>query len=190
MKLKYFAVILIVLIKCLNAAVIQNQKLDFLELKPNGSLILRGTMENSSDTLQQSIIYTTILNAIRWQIPLQSSHNALSEMNVKIYGDGIEHKFPPFLERVIQRIQTYFSIYKYTDTSQPLREQDKPPIVALLNETLTLANEIDVNLTSDNNLNANHNKTSKVIKRHTTTAPVLTLDEDEDIEFIEIKKFN
>lgn len=37
----------------------------------------------------------------------------------KIYGEGTESKFPPFLERIVQRIQQYFSIYKYEDLSRP-----------------------------------------------------------------------
>lgn len=37
----------------------------------------------------------------------------------KIYGEGTEAKFPPFIERIVQRIQHYFSIYKYEDLSRP-----------------------------------------------------------------------
>lgn len=38
---------------------------------------------------------------------------------VKIYGEGTESKFPPFLEHFVQRIQHYFSVYKYEDLSRP-----------------------------------------------------------------------
>lgn len=37
----------------------------------------------------------------------------------RIYGAGTESKFPPFLEFFVQRIQKYFSIYKYEDLSRP-----------------------------------------------------------------------
>lgn len=41
----------------------------------------------------------------------------------RIYGEGTESKFPPVLERVVQRIQNYFSVFKYQDTSRPLPGQ-------------------------------------------------------------------
>lgn len=37
----------------------------------------------------------------------------------RIYGAGTESKFPPFLEFFVQRIQKYFSVYKYEDLSRP-----------------------------------------------------------------------
>ncbi|KAI8120146.1 hypothetical protein CVS40_8498 [Lucilia cuprina] len=123
-KLKLTVFLLAFVIIPLQAAIIQNPKLSntedgFLELKPNGSLILRSTLNNSSNIWEDAIIFKTILNAIRLTRPLHGK-NTLNDLNQKIYGDGVEHKFPPFLERVIQRIQTYFSIYKYTDTSKQL----------------------------------------------------------------------
>ncbi|XP_065360331.1 uncharacterized protein LOC135954185 [Calliphora vicina] len=217
--IKYLTLIFVIflIVKPLQAAIIQNPKLSntedgFLELKPNGSLILRSTLNNSSNVWQEAIIFKTILNAIRL-MPLQTK-NTLNDLNQKIYGDGVEHKFPPFMERVIQRIQTYFSIYKYTDTSKPVREDYKPTTATtstsstttsgIPNETLTLGqqNEIDVNLTSGNNNSFNrNNKTSSIsvdkFKRplKTTTTPIPTTtaltydaDADEENEFIEIKK--
>lgn len=210
---KYLTMICLIFLfaKALQAAIIQNPKLSniedgFLELKPNGSLILRGTLNNSSNVWQEAIIFKTILNAIRL-MPLQT-RNSLNDLNQKIYGDGVEHKFPPFMERVIQRIQTYFSIYKYTDTSKPVREDYKPSTATtstttsgILNETLTLGqNEIDVTLTSGNNNSFNrNNKTSSIsvdkykrpLKTTTTSSPTTTAliyDADEENEFIEIKK--
>lgn len=38
---------------------------------------------------------------------------------IRIYGAGTESKFPPFLEFFVQRIQKYFSVYKYEDLSRP-----------------------------------------------------------------------
>ncbi|KNC27604.1 hypothetical protein FF38_05099 [Lucilia cuprina] len=197
-KLKLTVFLLAFVIIPLQAAIIQNPKLSntedgFLELKPNGSLILRSTLNNSSNIWEDAIIFKTILNAIRLTRPLHGK-NTLNDLNQKIYGDGVEHKFPPFLERVIQRIQTYFSIYKYTDTTN----------APLPNETLTLgANEIDVNLSSghiSNGINRN-NKTSLTLNKSTrrpltttitittrsTTPSVIINDADEENEFIEIK---
>ncbi|XP_061395684.1 probable serine/threonine-protein kinase tsuA [Musca vetustissima] len=139
-----------------SAAIIENPKLNdlskgedgFLELRPNGNLILRGAVEQSPNTLQQALLFKSILNAIR-AVP----GNTLNELSVKIYGEGVEHKFPPFLERVIQRIQTYFSVYKYTDTTEPLPVKYKP-----LNDTLY--DEIDVTLSSDD-VELVKNKTGK-----------------------------
>ncbi|XP_037821473.1 uncharacterized protein LOC119610374 [Lucilia sericata] len=212
-KLKLTVFLIPLVIIPLQAAIIQNPKLSntddgFLELKPNGSLILRSTLNNSTNIWQDALIFKTILNAIRLTRPLQGK-NTLNDLNQKIYGDGVEHKFPPFLERVIQRIQTYFSIYKYTDTSKPVREDYKPTTTtttnALPNETLTLGpNEIDVNLTSGHISNGNNrnNKTSLTLNKSTrrpltsttitittrATPPSVTLnDADEENEFIEIK---
>ncbi|XP_005176611.2 uncharacterized protein LOC101901290 [Musca domestica] len=156
-----------------SAVIVKNPKLNdiskgeegFLELRPNGNLILRSTLENSPNTLQQALLFQSILNAIR-AVP----GNTLNELNVKIYGEGVEHKFPPFLERVIQRIQTYFSVYKYTDTTEPMRDKYKP-----LNDSHY--EEIDVTLSSDN-VELVKNKTGKPLAETTAmtsaTAAVAT----------------
>lgn len=39
--------------------------------------------------------------------------------SVKIWGEGSESKFPPIFEFIVQRIQAYFSVYKYDDLSRP-----------------------------------------------------------------------
>lgn len=49
--------------------------------------------------------------------PRNSSNLTLNTL--KIYGEGTESKFPPFLEHFVQRIQHYFSVYKYEDLSRP-----------------------------------------------------------------------
>lgn len=49
----------------------------------------------------------------------QHSHVIIINGPTRIYGDGIESKFPPFLEFFVQRIQKYFSVYKYEDLSRP-----------------------------------------------------------------------
>ncbi|KAJ6640690.1 hypothetical protein Bhyg_05621 [Pseudolycoriella hygida] len=45
----------------------------------------------------------------------------------RIYGAGTESKFPPFLEFFVQRIQKYFSVYKYEDLSRPGLPSQMPP---------------------------------------------------------------
>ncbi|XP_075161646.1 uncharacterized protein LOC142234405 [Haematobia irritans] len=150
------------------SAIILNPKLNqlsqdddgFLELRPNGTLILRSTMESSSNALQQALLFKTILNAIR------HSGNSLSDLSVKIYGEGIEHKFPPFLERVIQRIQTYFSVYKYTDT----RDKNKP--TTPINDSHYP--EIDINLGSDNGTYSNKTMQTTAVTTVSTTTTTTT----------------
>lgn len=39
--------------------------------------------------------------------------------SVRIWGEGSESKFPPIFEFIVQRIQAYFSVYKYDDLSRP-----------------------------------------------------------------------
>lgn len=192
------------------ATVIQNPKLanmkdGFLELKPNSSLTLRSTFNNSSNSWQEALVFKAISNAIRLMPP--QAKNTFNDLNQKIYGDGVEHKFPPFLERVIQRIQTYFSIYKYTDTSQPQREDLKknstttattttvkatpssPTTNGIANATLTLdhKNEIIVNFNNANYYGFNGNSSETRTSTTTESSTPETLDNDDNNEFIEIK---
>lgn len=52
---------------------------------------------------------------------------------LKVWGAGSEFKFPPLFEFLLQRVQSYYSIYKYEDLSRPglewadgLRPDPKP----------------------------------------------------------------
>ncbi|XP_012156329.1 uncharacterized protein LOC105664760 [Ceratitis capitata] len=76
--------------------------------------VATGTMANGSNTSKNSTISKRLPGTTKETPQIIIRNNRWA---IKIYGDGIEHKFPPFLERIIQRVQTYFSIYKYTDTS-------------------------------------------------------------------------
>lgn len=75
-------------------------------------------------------------------------------------------KFPPFMEVLIQRIQQYFSVYKYQDTSQPLfpyavvypepslADEAIPITVAIQNDFMETTTEIyndikDITTTTD-----------------------------------------
>lgn len=64
-------------------------------------------------------IRTTIIT-----LPPQQEQQQLQQTSfngIKIYGDGTEYKFPPFLEYFVQRIQSYFSVYNnYEDQSRPV----------------------------------------------------------------------
>lgn len=39
----------------------------------------------------------------------------------KIYGAGQEYSFPPWLELILQRLQSRFSVYKLHDDSRPVK---------------------------------------------------------------------
>lgn len=108
---------------------------------------------------KRQILLKNLLNVISIMPPAISS-----KVSLKIYGEGVEHRFPPFMERIIQRIQTFFSVYKYSDTSSqahyvPNTAAQRPsaetlallytkPLNEFINQSLA-SNEIDINLTSD-----------------------------------------
>ncbi|XP_068149301.1 uncharacterized protein [Drosophila tropicalis] len=104
-----------------------------LELKPNGSLILKRKPNQNGSNLENLLLLRGVLQALK----LPSIDGAVdykdieaTKQNMKMYGEGVEHKFPPLVENIIQRIQTYFSIYRYTDTSRPIRKDEiilQPP---------------------------------------------------------------
>lgn len=65
--------------------------------------------------------------------PMQNSFRPVffTLNGLKVWGDGDESKFGPVLEYFVQRIQSYFSVYKYEDESRPspqwiFRPQPKP----------------------------------------------------------------
>ncbi|XP_041449356.1 uncharacterized protein LOC111067483 [Drosophila obscura] len=101
------------------------EKFGYLELKPNGSLILRHGTNQSGSNLQNLLLLRGILQAIKLGQPNPHPHGH-TKFFIRIYGNGVEHRFPPLLENIIQRIQTYFSVYRYTDTSQPVRRDELP----------------------------------------------------------------
>ncbi|EDV96561.1 uncharacterized protein LOC6557324 [Drosophila grimshawi] len=101
------------------------EEIGYLELKPNGTLIFQQAPNQSESNLQNLLLLRSVLQALKLQ-----PGDEHSKLNIKLYGNGVEHKFPPFLENIIQRIQTYFSVYRYTDTSLPVRKVEattQPP---------------------------------------------------------------
>ncbi|XP_023177170.2 uncharacterized protein LOC111603702, partial [Drosophila hydei] len=107
-----------------NAIGMDAQEIGYLELKPNGTLILQHPPNQNDSNLQNFLLLRSVLQALKLH-----SHQQQAKLNIKMYGDGVEHKFPPLLERIIQRIQTFFSVYRHTDTSQPVRK-DEPTTAA------------------------------------------------------------
>ncbi|KAH8406879.1 hypothetical protein KR222_010043 [Zaprionus bogoriensis] len=129
MQLSHSLLLLLLLLSCLvlslQAAVVPldaaaeanaNTNAGYLELKPNGTLILSSASNPGAGNLQNLLLLRSVLQALKLT-PGQGQ----AKLNIKIYGEGVEHKFPPVVENIIQRIQTYFSIYRYTDTSRPVR---------------------------------------------------------------------
>ncbi|KAH8235071.1 hypothetical protein KR032_008357 [Drosophila birchii] len=106
------------------------EKFGYLEVKPNGSLFLRRTPNRSGNNLQNLQMLRGILQALKITPSHISEAGDESKLHLKIYGDGVEHKFPPILENIIRRIQTYFSVYRYTDTSQPLQRVEISTLAA------------------------------------------------------------
>ncbi|KAH8259321.1 hypothetical protein KR026_002557 [Drosophila bipectinata] len=101
------------------ATPMDTEKFGYLEVKPNGSLILRRAPNQSGSNLQNLLLLRGVLQALKISPTKISEAGGETQVALKLYGDGVELKFPPFLENVIQRIQTYFSVYRYTDTSKP-----------------------------------------------------------------------
>lgn len=101
------------------ATPMDTEKFGYLEVKPNGSLILRRAPNQSGSNLQNLLLLRGVLQALKLNPSKISESGGETQVALKLYGDGVELKFPPFLENVIQRIQTYFSVYRYTDTSKP-----------------------------------------------------------------------
>lgn len=54
------------------------------------------------------------------QVIIYHKNNSVTSTGNKVYGDGTESKFPPILEFVVTRIQSFFSVYAHNDTSRPL----------------------------------------------------------------------
>ncbi|XP_017080321.1 uncharacterized protein LOC108114077 [Drosophila eugracilis] len=100
---------------------LDTEKFGYLELRPNGSLILKRAPNQSGSNLQNLLMLKGVLQALKLNPSKISDNGGETRLEFKIYGDGVEHKFPPILENIIQRIQTYFSVYRYTDTSKPLQ---------------------------------------------------------------------
>lgn len=112
-----------------NAIGMDTKEIGYLELQPNGTLILEHPQNQSGGDIQNFLLLRSVLQALKLH-----SNQEHAKLNIKMYGDGVEHKFPPLLERIIQRIQTFFSIYRHTDTSHPVRKDEvttvAPQIVA------------------------------------------------------------
>ncbi|KAH8365660.1 hypothetical protein KR093_003153 [Drosophila rubida] len=117
------------------------EKFGYLELKPNGTLILSSAPNQSGSQMQNLLLLRSVLQALKFQ-----PNGGQGKLNIKIYGDGEEHKFPPLMENVLQRIQTFFSIYRYTDTSRPVRKDEPTTTKAPPKPLVTSAESTTENL--------------------------------------------
>lgn len=90
------------------------KQIGYIQSIPNVTLFLPSRLQNNTNP-QHLLLHNSVFGSVRLNLQQAISNN---KWVIKIYGEGTEHKFPPFLERIIQRIQTYFSVYKYTDTSE------------------------------------------------------------------------
>ncbi|KAH8342896.1 uncharacterized protein [Drosophila kikkawai] len=106
------------------------EKFGYLEVKPNGSLFLRKAPSQGGNNRQNLLMLRGILQALKITPFHISEAGGQTRLDLKIYGDGVEHKFPPILENIIRRIQTYFSVYRYSDTSQPLQRVEISTLAA------------------------------------------------------------
>lgn len=110
---------------------------------PVFSLPFQNQIDESINTVNDSAIQNAIINelmshAINNGAPSQTQsmgsedgpieNRQFSPVIIKLNGPlriwalGSVSKFPPFLEHFVQRIQSYFSIYKYQDLSRPVEE--------------------------------------------------------------------
>lgn len=71
----------------------------------------------------------------RTEKPPRKGWFSFASRPLRIYGEGTESKFPPLIERMVQRIQHYFSVFKYEDTSRPLASEggSNSPVVSTIN---------------------------------------------------------
>lgn len=76
---------------------------------------------NLTQSLPQSVVSDQNLPIYQFPFVVVKSGGSNNSTldTLKIYGEGTEAKFPPFLEHFVQRIQHYFSVYKYEDLSRP-----------------------------------------------------------------------
>lgn len=98
---------------------------------------------------------------IAWIANLQPSNAiVITDTNpLRIWAIGSISKFPAFMERFVQRIQSYYSIYKYHDLSRPVsqavinsqyHQHDEGADEALLAEgTTTTTDEIEIETTTE-----------------------------------------
>ncbi|KAH8270139.1 hypothetical protein KR018_004609 [Drosophila ironensis] len=115
------------------------EKFGYLEVKPNGSLILRRAPNQSGSNLQNLLLLRGVLQALNLSPTKISEASGDTKLDLKLYGDGVELKFPPFVENIIQRIQTYFSVYRYTDTSEPhVQRKENTTVESQSEESLEL----------------------------------------------------
>ncbi|KAL9902493.1 uncharacterized protein ACN2A1_003837 [Glossina fuscipes fuscipes] len=160
-------IILCVIIAEMHAATIRRQsrkpdiELDADINEPNINLLRHSAWENNNTIPTPTMIFNIMLNAIQ-QVPSSAGGVAtLHDLNMKIYGDGVEHKLPPVLERIIQRIQTYFSVYRYTDTTKPVHLMFWPYKETIISTSTAIATTTTTTTMTIKPIKATKNTTTK-----------------------------
>lgn len=97
---------------------------------------------------------------------------------LRIWAIGSVSKFPPFFEHFVQRIQSYFSIYKYQDLSRPVEEAEEE--IEKVSEQNAEIHEEDVNNEAHDDENSNANE--EVIESEIKTDNNSSVDEPNIIE--------
>lgn len=143
-----------------NAIGMDTKEIGYLELKSNGTLILEHPQNQNGGDLQNFLLLRSVLQALKLH-----SNQEQAKLNIKMYGDGVEHKFPPLLERIIQRIQTFFSIYRHTDTSHPVRKDEVTTVAPQIVASTVKATKPQTTPTTK--------ATTKTTKRTTTTTTTI-----------------
>lgn len=78
--------------------------------------------------------------------------------NNRIYGEGTESKFPPLLERVVQRIQNYWSVFKYEDQSRPYVGQSGQTVMDTTEASTPMADTTETVTELDKNVEAHQDE--------------------------------
>lgn len=101
---------------------------------------------------------------------------------MRIWAIGSVAKFPPVLEHFLQRVQSYYSIYKYEDLSRPgLHNSGSGNQVIRVTKTTTAespTSAIDSEVMSDNEVQtSSDNSLKQTATKEDTSAPTLEPDE-------------
>lgn len=111
------------------------------------------SMKSGNEARQFNIPFVQSISMNNWFKNAKPSSIALiirDNQPLRIWAIGSVSKFPPFIERFVQRIQSYYSTYKYHDLSRPASLQIINPQYHQ-NTTEEAFIEYDSNETTDEN---------------------------------------
>jgi hypothetical protein len=117
--LKPVAIGLMCLICVLEASDVEQQYTSFSEKLLSGLI-----KQNAAVAYSQTGEVNPKYNFFNLSGPLYSVKvSATNTQPLKVWGEGTESKFPPFLEAILERVQSYYSVFKYEDLSRPYTQQ-------------------------------------------------------------------